>query len=173
MASLVVNTLWNVNVYLAGIGLLGRAAEATVPQPKRLTTDYKGLGMAGRVKVPIGWDALESRIKWSSFDDTTIAQLASSTTMQQLSFLGDLQTLAAAGEIAEAPVIMNMTAICKDIGALDFKAQELVEFTSMFDVYHVDLSVAGAQVYVYDAMSNLYIVGGVDQLAQYRANIGG
>jgi P2 family phage contractile tail tube protein len=129
--------------------------------------------MAGRVKVPVGWDVLEGRIKWSSFDETTIGQLAQSTTMQQLSFLGDLQTLAAAGEIAETPVIMNMTAICKDIGGLDFKAQELVEYTSMFDVYHVDLMVGGVQVYVYDAMSNLYIVNGQDQLAQYRANIGG
>lgn len=173
MSELVVNSLWNCNVYLNGIGLLGRAAEVTVPQPKRLTVDYKGLGMAGRVKVPTGWDALEGRIKWSSFDETTIQQLANSNTMQQLSILGDLQTLASAGEIAEAPVIYNLTAICKDIGAIDFKSQELVEFTSMFDVYHVDLTVAGDEIYVYDAMSNVYTVNGVDQLANYRANIGG
>jgi len=33
--------------------------------------------------------------------------------------------------------------------------------------------VAGVQIYLYDAMSNQYIVGGVDQLALYRAAIGG
>lgn len=172
MSELVVNTLWNVNVYLAGVGLLGRAAEIDVPQPKRLMEEYKGLGMAGRIKIPVGWDALESRVKWTSFDETTLLALAQTRGLQQLSALGDLQTLSSAGQIAEQPVIFNFTGVCKDPGPIHFKAQENIEYTSMFDIYHVDLSIGGTSVYVFDALSNLYIVGGVDQLAQYRANIG-
>lgn len=173
MSQLVVNSLSNCNVYLNGVGLLGRAAEAKIPQPKRIRTDYKGLGMAARIKIPTGWDVMESSIKWSSFDAETIGQVAQSTQTCQISCLGDLQTISANGEIAESPVIYNFTGMPYDIGDIDFKSQEMVEFTSMFDVWHVELMVAGVQIYLFDAFSNQYIVNGVDQLANFRANIGG
>lgn len=173
MAQLVVNSLSNVNVYLNGVGLLGRAAEVKLPQPKRLMTEYKGLGMMSRVEIPVGWDKLDSSIKWSSFDALTIAQVSASLNICLLSCMGDLQTLTAGGEVAEAPVIYNFSGLPKDTGPLDFKAQELVEFTSMFTVYHCELYVGGVQIYLFDAFSNQYIVDGIDQLAQYRANIGG
>jgi uncharacterized protein len=173
MSELIVNSLWNVNVYLNGVGLLGRAAEASVPQPKRKMQDYKGLGMAGGIEIPVGWEKLEGRIKWSSFDLDTLIGLNMSTGQQQISMLGDLQTISAGGLLSESPVIMNWTAICKDPGPLEFKAQENVEYTSMFAVYHVDLSIAGQQVFVWDSLANILIVNGLDQLSVYRANIGG
>ena len=173
MANLVINSLSNCNVYLNGVELLGRAAEVKIPQPKRIRTDYKGLGMAARIKIPTGWDMMESTIKWSSFDPDTISQVALSSQTCSISCLGDLQTLSANGEISESPVIYNFNGVPFDVGDIDFKSQELVEFTSSFDVYHVDLSVGGTQIYLFDAFSNQYVVNGVDQLAGYRANIGG
>lgn len=173
MSQLVVNSLSNVNVYLNGVGLLGRAADCMVPQPKRLMSDYKGLGMVGRIEIPVGFDKLDSSIKWSSFDPTTIAGLASIKGIQLFSALGSLQTLTSGGQISEAPVIFNFSGIVKDMGPVDFKAQELVEFSTDLTVYHCELYVAGVQLYLYDAFSNQYVVGGVDQLATYRANIGG
>ncbi|HUC16977.1 MAG TPA: phage major tail tube protein [Acetobacteraceae bacterium] len=173
MASLVINSLSNANIYLNGNNLLGRAAEFTVPQPKRVMQDYKGLGMVARLEVPAGWDKLEAEITWSSFDQTTIGLLMSSTGMQQFSALGDLQVLSAAGETSELPVIYNVTGLAKDPGAIPFKAQENISFKTAITVYHVDLSVGGIQVYLFDVFSNQFIVGGVDQLASFRANIGG
>lgn len=173
MGQLVVNSLSNCNIYLNGVDLLGRAAEIKIPQPKRMRTDYKGLGMAARIKIPTGWDVMEGSIKWSSFDPDTIGQVALSSQSCSISALGDLQTISASGEIFESPVIYNFSGVPYDIGDVDFKSQELVEFTSMFDIWHVDLTVAGVQIYLFDAFSNQYIVNGVDQLSQYRANIGG
>jgi P2 family phage contractile tail tube protein len=172
MGSLVVNSLSNMNVYINGYSLLGRAAEVKIPQPKRMRTDYKGLGMAARIKIPTGWDAMESTIKWSSFDADTIGQVALSSSACNISCLGDLQTISAAGEVFEQPVIYNFVGLPFDVGDLAVKAQELVEFTTSFDVWHVDLSVGGQQIYLFDAFSNQYFVNGVDQLANYRANIG-
>lgn len=166
-----INSLFNLNVYLNGTNLLGRAAEVKVPQPKGSRTEYRGLGMVGKMKIPTGMEALEGSIKWSSFDPSTLGQL-SVLQMAQISCLGDLQTLTAAGDILEQPVIFNMTAMPNDLGPLDQKAQELAEYTTMFDVYHVDLKVGGVSLYSYDVFSNQYSVGGVDQLANYRANIG-
>lgn len=173
MASLVINSLWNCNVYLNGTSLLGRAAEFTVPQPKRLMQDYKGLGMVTRIEVPVGWDKLAADITWQSFDQTTIALLMSAAGMQQFSAMGDLQVLSASGQTSELPVVYNVTGMTKDPGMVPFKAQENITYKSVITVYHVDLSIGGTQVYLFDALANQFIVNGVDQLAQYRSNIGG
>lgn len=168
---LVVNSLWNLNCYLNGTSLLGRAAEIKIPQPKGMRTDYRGLGMVGKLRIPTGMDQLEGSIKWASFESTVLSQL-SVLNPAQFSALGDLQTLTANGDILEQPVIYNFTALPSDIGPIDSKAQENIEYTTTFDVYHVDLSIGGVQCFLYDVFSNQYVVGGVDQLAQYRANIG-
>ncbi len=173
MASLVVNSLWNANVYLNGKSYLGRAAEFEVPAPKRLMQDYRGLGMAARIDIPVGWDKITSTITWASFDQDAMSQLASSTAMQNFAAMGDVQVLTAAGEQQDLPVVYNLTGLVTDPGPVTFKAQDNIDMKTTIQVYHVDLSVAGAQVYLFDAFSNQYLVNGVDQLAQYRINIGG
>jgi P2 family phage contractile tail tube protein len=173
MAQLQINTLTNCNVYLNGSSFLGQAEEVTIPQPKRMRSDYKGLGMAARIKVPTGWDALEGKIKWSSFNPDILAEVAQSNQASSISCLGNLETISATGEVSESPVIVNWSGPPFDVGELAFKAQENIEFTSSFDVWHVDLSVAGVQIYLFDAYSNQYVVNGVDQLANFRANQGG
>jgi P2 family phage contractile tail tube protein len=173
MGSVVINSLWNANVYLDGTGLLGRASELEIPQPKRKMQDYKGMGMAALIEIPVGWDKLESSVKWSSFDPTVLGAATTTIGLHTLMALADLQVFTAFGETAEYPVVCNMTGTFKDPGKIPLKAQENVEIDMVFTVYHVDLTVGGNQIYLFDAISNQYIVNGVDQLAVFRANIGG
>jgi len=46
-----INSLANANVYIDGIGLLGRAEEIEIPQPRHRMIDYKGLGMVGTAEL--------------------------------------------------------------------------------------------------------------------------
>jgi P2 family phage contractile tail tube protein len=64
MPNLSVNRITNANVYLDGIGLLGRAEEIEVAKPKHKMVDHKGLGMAGTAEFWAGVDKLEAKIKW-------------------------------------------------------------------------------------------------------------
>ena len=66
MPNLSVNRITNANVYLDGIGLLGRAEEIEVAKPKHKMVDHKGLGMAGSAEFWAGVDKLEAKIKWAS-----------------------------------------------------------------------------------------------------------
>ena len=66
-----------------------------------------------------------------------------------------------------------MTGIFKDAGSINFKPHEGVDTTSVISVYHSELYVAGTQIFLYDVMANIYVVGGVDQLSTFRANLGG
>ena len=66
-----------------------------------------------------------------------------------------------------------MTGVFKDAGGLTFRQHENVDSTSTITVYHSGLYIAGTQIYLYDVLANIYVVDGVDQLAQFRANLGG
>jgi P2 family phage contractile tail tube protein len=167
-----VNRITNANVYVDGVGLLGRAEEVDVAQPRHLMVDHKGLGMAGVAEFWAGVAKLESRIKWSSIYPE--AQLLANSPFQAHSFqiMGSLDQYTSQGRSAELPLVYLMTGVFKEAGSLSFKSHENVDTTSVISVYHTELYVAGTQIFLYDVMANLYVVGGVDQLSTFRANLG-
>lgn len=173
MSQTLVQALTNCNIYVNGVGFIGRAAEVEVPHPKQKLVDYKGLGMAGSLKLWAGVEALEAQIKWSSYDAAAIGLAAMPFKAQQFQVRGSLMQQGSNGVSAELPVIYLMTGAFHDGGKAAFKQHEMVETTSMINVTHTELYIAGAQVYLFDAFANIYVVNGVDQLAQFRSNIGG
>lgn len=172
MASIKISTLWNCNALLNGVDTLGRMAEFDIPQPKRNMANYKSLGMAGEIKIPVGWMDLEATLKWTSFDADVLTEVCGTNGISSITLQASAQIIASTGLISEVPVTGNMTGIFTDPGPLALKAQANLEYSSKLTVYHIDLSIAGQQIYLYDALSNQYEVGGVDQLAQFRANLG-
>ena len=167
-----INRITNANIYVDGIGLLGRAEEIEVAQPRHRMVDHKGLGMAGVAEFWAGVDKLESRIKWSSIYPE--AQVLASSPFRSHSFqvMGSIEQYTSQDRSAELPLVYLMTGVFKDAGALTFKHQENTDAQSVISVYHTELYVAGTQIFLYDVMANLYVVGGVDQLAAFRANLG-
>jgi P2 family phage contractile tail tube protein len=167
-----VNRITNANIYVDGIGLLGRAEEIQVAQPRHRMIDHKGLGMAGVAEFWAGVEKLESRIKWSSIYPE--AQLLVNNPFSAHSFqvMGSIDQYTSQGRSAELPLVYLMTGVFKDAGAFNFKHQENVDALSLISVYHTELYVAGVQIFLYDVMANLYVVGGVDQLASFRSNLG-
>lgn len=167
-----VNRITNANVYVDGLGLLGRAEQVDVAQPRHLMVDHKGLGMAGVAEFWAGVDKLESRIKWASIYPE--AQLLANNPFRAHSFqvMGSIERYTSQGRSAELPLVYLMSGVFKDGGALSFKQHQNVDTTSVIAVYHTELYVSGVQIFLYDVMANLYVVGGVDQLASYRANLG-
>ncbi len=61
-----VDRITNANIYIDGVGMLGRAEEVEVVWPKAKMADHKGLGMAGTAEFPAGIDKLEAKLKWIS-----------------------------------------------------------------------------------------------------------
>src|SRR5208337_2050545 len=50
-----INSLTNANIYIDGVGLLGRAEEIEVANPKHKMIDYKGLGRPERLSCGREW----------------------------------------------------------------------------------------------------------------------
>jgi P2 family phage contractile tail tube protein len=168
-----INSLTNANIYIDGVGLLGRAEEIEIPNPKHKMIDYKGLGMAGTAELWAGVEKLESRIKWSSFDSDTLSMAASPFQTHSFQARGNLEQYTSQGRTAQLPVVYLMTGVFKDAGSPTFHQHRMVETTSVVSVYHCELFVAGVQIYLYDVFANIYVVGGVDQLSTFRSNLGG
>ncbi|MGH7986948.1 MAG: phage major tail tube protein [Candidatus Binataceae bacterium] len=168
-----VNRITNANIYMDGLGLLGRAEEIEIAQPKHRMVDHKGLGMAGVAEFWAGVEKLEARIKWASLYPEALGAAANPFISHSFQVRGSLEQYTSQGRSAELPVVYLMTGIFKDAGALAFRQQENVDTTSAITVYHSELYIAGNQIHLYDVLANIYVVNGVDQLAVFRANIGG
>jgi uncharacterized protein len=165
-----VNRVTNANIYLDGNSLLGRAEEVELAWPKAKMVDHKGLGMFGTAEFPSGIDKLESKIKWSSIY-TEVLSAMSIFQAHQFQVRASIQQYTSQGLIAQLPFIGLMSAQFKDGGPLRFK-HEQVDFPTTLVVYHCEYYVSGVQYLLYDVLANLYVLNGVDQLAQFRANIG-
>lgn len=168
-----VNRLTNANIYLDGLGLLGRADEIQIAQPRHKMVEHKALGMAGTAEFWAGVDKLEARIKWASLYQEALSAVSSPFTSHSFQVRGSLEQYTSQGRSAELPVVYLMTGIFKDAGGLLFRQHENVETTSTIAVYHSELYVSGTQIHLYDVMANIYVVNGVDQLAAFRTNLGG
>jgi uncharacterized protein len=168
-----VNRITNANIYMDGTGLLGRAEEIEVAQPRHRMVDHKALGMAGTAEFWAGVEKLEAKIKWASLYPEALTAAASPFASHSFQVRGSLEQYTSQGRSAELPVVYLMTAIFKDAGAFRFRQHENVDSSSSLTVYHSELYVAGSQIHLYDVLANIYMVNGVDQLAIFRANLGG
>jgi len=167
-----VSRITNANIYIDGFSLLGRAEEVELAFPKAKMVDHKGLGMFGTGEFPAGIDKLEAKVKWISVYGEVLSAM-SIFRSHQFQIRASREQYTSQGRTAELPFIGLMTAQFKDGGPLNFKQHEQVDFPSTLVVYHCEYYVAGVQYLLYDLMANMYVVNGVDQLAQFRANIGG
>ncbi len=171
--NITVNRLTNTNIYIDGIGLLGRAEEIEVAQPRHKMVEHKALGMAGSAEFWAGVDKLEAKIKWASIYSEVLNLASSPFTSHSFQVRGSLDQYTSQGRTAQLPVVYLMTGVFKDAGGLIFRHHANVETTSTIAVYHSELYVGGSQIHLYDVMANIFVVNGVDQLAQLRSNIGG
>jgi len=171
--NIAVNRITNANIYIDGVGLLGRAEEIEVAQPRQRMVDHKALGMAGTAEFWAGVDKLEAKIKWASLYQEALSVVATPFTAHSFQVMGDIEQYTSQGLTAELPLVYLMTGVFKEAGNFTFRQHENVDTTSVVSVYHSELYISGTQIHLYDVLANIYVVNGVDQLATFRTNLGG
>jgi Bacteriophage tail tube protein len=168
-----INRITNANVYVDGANLLGEAEEVTIPGIKVKMTDHKGLGMFGTAEFPAGIDKLEAKIKWTSIylDSELLAATPFRISLYQVR--GSIENYGPSGLNGRTPGLWLLSATLKESGDLTFKQHENVDKTTTLTVYHLEQWVGSIQTLLYDVQANVYAVDGIDQLAEFRAQIGG
>ena len=174
MANILIHRITNANIYMDGANLLGRAEEIELPQVKVKMAEHKALGMVGTIRAFSGIEALEGKIKWASFYADVLKKAANPFKTVQLQVRGSLEGWnTPAGRNTEKPVVAVMQVLFKNFPLGQFKQHENVEITTEFDAWMVKLTAEGQNILEIDVAANIYKAGGVDMLANYRANIGG
>lgn len=167
-----INAIYNANVYLDGVNLLGQAAEFKMPEIEISLDEHKGLGMVGTIKLPSGVEALEGEITWNSVYPDVAAKAYNPFKAAQLMVRGNLQTFNAQGLAQEVPLVITVAAMFSKNALGTFKPKEKNEPATTFQTHEVRSVVDGRELLYYNAFTNTYRVNGMDALEQYRRNIG-
>jgi uncharacterized protein len=168
-----INRVTNANIFVNGNSLLGKADEITLPSVKNKMVEHKALGMVGSLEFPSGVEKLEGKIKWNSFYEDVLAQMANPYATLQIQVRASLESYASAGRINEVPVVAIMTIMPKSLPGGAFKQNDNVEMETDFTANYFKLTVGGKDIVEVDVLANIYKAGGVDVLSNYRTNIGG
>ena len=104
-----------------------------------------------------------------------------SMTMQEHKALGmvgkvelpAVQRYSSQGLIDEIPLVTFLTIMFKKNPLGTFKQHENAEFSSSFTCTYIKQVLDGEELLELDYLANIFRVGGVDQLTDYRINIGG
>ncbi len=172
MSKIQINRLTNANIYMDGNNLLGRAEEIQLPQIKHKMSEHKALGMIGSAEFFSGIDKLECKIKWNSLYPDVLRQAANPFKTFQLQARASLETYNSMGKLAEVPAVAYISGTFKDFPLGNIKAGDNSEYETNMAVNYAKLIVAGEEIFEIDILENIYKVGGVDILQDYRNNIG-
>nr|VFK16276.1 MAG: hypothetical protein BECKLFY1418C_GA0070996_102228 [Candidatus Kentron sp. LFY] len=170
--NLAITQVSNANIYLDGKSLLGRAEEVKLPDITVAMSERKSLGMVGVIELPTGFEKMEGEIKWNSLYKDVALGVANPWKAVSLQVRANQAGYASGGRIAQVPLVVHLTVSFKKNPLGTFKQNESAEFTSSFSCYYIKQVLGGEEILEFDAMANIYKVGGVDQLADFRKNTG-
>lgn len=168
-----VNRITNANLYLDGGSQLGKSEEVKLPDVAQKMVEHKALGMVGTIELPAGIEKMTGEIKWSSFYKDVIKKVADPYSFLSLQVRANVESYSAQGRVAQTPLVVFLTVAFTKLPLGNFKQHDNAEFTSPFSCYYIRAVMDGEDVVEFDALSNIYKVGGVDLLGTYTANVGG
>lgn len=167
-----INKVTNANIYLNGTSFMGRAEEVTLPNVQPKMSDHKALGMVGELELPSGLQKMSAKIKWNAIYPDVMKQTYNVYKSIRLQVRANVETFEDSGRVAETPFIATLIITPKNASGTVFKPQDNVETENEFNVTAYKLEIGGEEIIDINIMANVWRVNGVDQLANYRANIG-
>ncbi len=173
MAEIAVKRITNANCYLNGNSLLGKVEETKLPEVATTMVEHKALGLVGKIELPSGIDKMEMSMKFNSFYEDALLKAGNPFAPVDLQVRCSRETYTGQGRTAQEPVVTFLKGSFKNYPLGGFKQHENVEAEFKLNITYVKQVIAGKDILEIDVLNNIYKVGGVEILADYRSNIGG
>lgn len=167
-----VNKITGFNVYLDGNSLLGKASEVKLPEVGYAMSEHKALGKFAAAEYPVGLEMMTMEIKWDSYYQEIYRKLVHPYQRLQLQIRANVSQFTPAGKTGDIPLVWHVTCTPKKINFGDVKFQEDNAPESEFSVYRFKAVENGQDILEVDTEANILKIGGVDQLAAWRQNLG-
>nr|WP_199082046.1 phage major tail tube protein [Pedobacter sp. ASV19] len=169
---IVINKVINSNIYVDGANWIGKADEVNLPVLKSKTASHSPLGLIGELDYSSGMEKMEAKIKWNSYYKEAIKKFSNFYQAVKIQVRFSIDQYEDGSRTGQLPGIAYLTVRPNDSPGGQFKAKDNVELESNLSCSYYKLEIDGEDIVEYDAEANIYIVDGVDLLAQYRANLG-
>ncbi|WP_338807141.1 phage major tail tube protein [Pseudomonas chlororaphis] len=172
MAGFIAHRVSNAAIYLDGASFYARCEEIDMGSIKTVTSDFQGLGMVGLIELPDGLDKVEGKIVWNSIYRDAAVKLVNPFKSIQLQCRSNVQVFNNGGLVDEVPLVTIMTITGKEYQLGSHKPRDPTKYETPFSATYVRQVINGDEVVLLDYLSNIFRVGGEDQLSKYRKNIG-
>jgi hypothetical protein len=170
----VINKVFNANIYADGGSLFGKADEVALPTIKAKFSDpHAPLGFIGEIDYAAGFEKMDgTKIKWNAHYADAIKKFANIYQAIKLQVRFNIESYEGSTRIGQTPGIAYLTVRPMDIASGSFKAKSNVELETNLSCTYIKMELAGEEIYELDFEANIYKVAGVDTQATYRANLG-
>lgn len=172
--SVIINKVFNSNIYADGGSLFGKADEVTLPTIKAKNSDpHAPLGFVGEIDYAAGFEKMDGcKIKWNSYYKDAAKKFSNIYAGIKLQVRFNIEQYSGSTKTAEEPGVAYLTVRPMTLPGGNFKAKSPVEVETEFSCTYIKLELEGEEVYELDFEANIYKVNGIDLLAGYRANLG-
>lgn len=162
--------LKNFTVFINGRGSVGLCDEVTLPEFKLKTEDFRAGGLDTETELDMGQEKMNAKFTFADPDVQTLTLVGlaagnSARVVAKGSFVRD-------SDNARVAVVAEMVGRIKSVGMGNWKAGDKNANEYEMGVNYYKLTVGGVEVYEIDVENMIRRVGGVDQLAGIRADIG-
>lgn len=161
------DSLKGFTAFVDGFGLLGRLAGGTVPKVKIKTESHRDGGMDGEVDLDFGMDKMEAGLSFSDYDPNLLKAVGRRDV--PIVLRGSLEGV----DGTSKAVVATMRGLIHEVDPGEWKAGEpKIEAKLNLTPDYYRLTIGGEEIYDIDILGGVRRIGGVDQLAQRRANLG-
>lgn len=162
--------LKNFNVFVNGRGQAGVAKTIKLPEISLKTEGFRGGGMDAETEVDMGMDAMTATYTFADPDPENFKLVGLATgnsvrTTARGSFVRD-------SDATRVAVVVEMGGRFKKMSMGDWEAGKASDQEFEHTLNYYRLNVGGEDVIEIDVINCKRIIGGVDQLAGIRADIG-
>lgn len=162
--------LKNLNLFNDGNNYLGQVESVTLPKLSRKMEEWRGGGMDGPVQADMGQEALELAWTAGGILDTAIAQYGiTSATGCMLRFAGAYQR-DDTGDVDAVEVVVRGRH--KEIDFGDAKPGDNTQHKYTTVAAYYKLTINGRVLIEIDTLNFVFVVDGVDRLAEQRRALG-
>jgi len=148
-------------------------ADIELPSLESLTESIKGAGIAGEVDSPtIGhFSSMTCKINWRTIDAKAFGLLAPKA--HALDFRAAQQTYdSASGVYGSSGAKITIRGIPKTMEIGKFETGATTDTSNEFEVIYLKITVDGKTVLEIDKFNYIFVVDGVDYLAEVRTHLG-
>lgn len=158
--------LKNFNLFINGQGFTGLCEEAQLPEIKIKMDEYRGGGMDASYEIDMGTEAMMAKLTLGEYAPDVIKAISVGSRIQ---LKGSLVRDSDATRVA---VVAEIGGRFKTFTPGNWKAGDMAKPEHELTVDYFKWTQAGEDLFEIDVQNMIRIVGGVDQLAGIRADIG-